>query len=512
MHNPEAIASSASTAGAHVGRYRWVVCALLFAATTINYIDRNALSVLKTTLQSSLNWTDVDYGWVTFAFTVAYAAFPSITGRLIDRYGVKRSLAAALMLWSVMAAAHGLVGTVAGFILVRFLLGAAEAANFPASIKAVAMWFPQKERALATGLFNSGSNLGVMASFVTVWLAITFGWQAAFVAIGGVGVVWLLLWQRAFHAPEDHPRLSHAELAYIRADQPKAQRTIRMPWTQLLRYRQIWPFLVGKLITDPVWWFFLFWLPSYLERERGQNPLTSASLLALIYTGATVGSIAGGWLSGHLIKRGWRVGKARMTTMFIAAACMPGSIIAYYTDSFVVSVAFITLATACHQAWSANLFTSATDLFPAKVSGAVVGLGSTTGGIGGMFITLLAALAVQWTGTQQIVFVVAGLMHPLALLLFWVWLRGRFEQVELSQAAELTQPHRPLILAGAVVTALGAAFIALIAANWRLCVEAATLSGAVTAMTAAAGVGLIGLTLVYAGLPKTAIAVSRSSG
>jgi MFS transporter, ACS family, hexuronate transporter len=506
MQGAEAISSKVAAARAGVGRYRWRICALLFAATTINYIDRNALSVLKTTLQSSLDWTDVDYGWVTFAFTVAYAAFPSITGRLIDRHGVKRSLAAALILWSVMAAAHGLVGTVLGFALVRFFLGAAEAANFPASIKAVAMWFPQRERALATGLFNSGANLGVMASFVTVWLAMMYGWQAAFVAIGAVGAVWLAFWQKWFYAPEEHPRLSSTELAYIRADQPPATESMHAPWTQLLRYRQIWPFLIGKLITDPVWWFFLFWLPSYLERERGQNPLRSASLLALIYTGATVGSIVGGWLSGHLIQRGWSVGKARMTTMFIAAACMPASIAAYYTKSFVVSVAFITLATACHQAWSANVFTSATDLFPAKVSGSVVGLGATTGGIGGMFMTLLAALAVQWTGTQQIVFVVAGLMHPLALLLYWIWLRGRFDQVEISPTAELLRAHRPLIFAGAAVAALGAAFIGLIAVNWRLCVEAATLSGAATAMTAAAGLSLIGLTLIYAGLPKTHLA------
>lgn len=496
--------STAATASlsASVGRYRWVVCALLFVATTINYIDRNALSVLKTTLQADLGWTDVDYGWITFAFTLAYAAFPSITGRVIDRWGVKKSLAAALILWSAMAAAHGLVGTVLGFVLVRFFLGVAEAANFPASIKAVAMWFPQKERALATGLFNSGTNIGVVVSFITVWLATTFSWQVAFVAIGAVGMVWLIFWQTAFHAPEDHPRLSAAELEYIRAGQPPAQETLHLPWTQLLRYRQIWPFLIGKLITDPVWWFFLFWLPSYLERERGQNPLASAYLLALIYTGATIGSVAGGWLSGHLIKRGWHVGKARLATMFIAAICMPGSIIAYYTDSFALSVAFITLATGCHQAWSANLFTSATDMFPQKVSGSVVGLGATTGGIGGMFMTLLTALAVQWTGNQQIVFIAAGVMHPLSLLIFWLWLRGRFDQVDLAQGTDLSRTHKPLLFAGGIILALGIALVLLIVNNWELCVAAATYSGAVSAVTAAAGVGLIGLTLGYAGLPK----------
>lgn len=493
---------SSGSVAAKIGNYRWVICGLLFFSTTINYIDRNALSVLKTTLQGDLGWNDVDYGWITFAFTVAYAAFPSITGRVIDRWGVKKSLAAALILWSFMAAAHGLVGTVIGFALVRFFLGVAEAANFPASIKAVAMWFPQKERAFATGLFNSGTNVGVIVSFMTVWLAMTFGWQAAFLAIGIVGLVWLFFWQRSFYAPEDHPRLSATELEYIRADQPPAQQSLKLPWTQLLRYRQIWPFLLGKLLTDPVWWFFLFWLPSYLERERGQNPLKSASILGIIYTGATLGSIAGGWLSGHLISRGWHVGKARLTTMFIAAACMPASIIAYYTDSFVVSVAFITIATGCHQAWSANIFTSATDLFPQKVSGSVVGLGATTGGIGGMFMTLLTALAVQWTGNQQIVFICAGLMHPISLLIFYVWLKGRFDLVDISQGTDMSKSHGALLKAGAAVALLGALFIALICVNWDVCVAAATLSGAATAVTAAAGVVLIGLALIYAGMPQ----------
>jgi ACS family hexuronate transporter-like MFS transporter len=335
-----------------------------------------------------------------------------------------------------------------------------------------------------------------------VWLATTFGWQAAFFAIGVVGFFWLYFWQRSFFAPEDHPRLSRAELDYIRAGQPPTEKSVHLPWTALLRFREIWPFLIGKLITDPVWWFFLFWLPSYLERERGQNPLRSAWLLALIYTGATVGSIAGGWLSGHLINRGWKVGPARMTTMLIAAACMPGAILAYYTDSFWLSVVLIMLATACHQAWSANLFTSATDLFPARVSGSVVGLGATTGGIGGMFMTLLAALAVQWTGNQQIVFIFAGLMHPLSLLIFWLWLRGRFDQVDIGRPQDLAKRNQPLIVSGSTIALLGVALIALIASNWQLCVAAATLSGAVTAATAAGGVFLIGITLVYAGLPK----------
>ena len=494
--------SVSASAAASIGRYRWTICALLFFCTTINYIDRNALSVLKTTLQQQLGWTDVDYGWITFAFTVAYAAFPSLVGRAIDRYGVKIGLAGALVLWSVMAAAHGVVGTVIGFIIVRFLLGLAEAANFPASIKAVAMWFPQQERAFATGLFNSGTNVGVMLSFVTVWLATTFGWQLAFLSIGIVGLLWLIFWWRAFDAPERHPRVTPAELEYIQAGQPPVEKTLHLPWTMLLRYREVWPFLIGKMLTDPVWWFYLFWLPSYLERERGQNPLKSALLLALIYTGSSVGSILGGWVSGFLIRRGWTVGSARMATMLACAVCMPGSIIAYYTDSFALCVAFITLATACHQAWSANLFTVASDLFPAKLSGSVVGLGATTGGIGGMFMTLLAALAIQWTGNQQIVFIVMGLLHPLSLLILWWRLRGRFEQVDLTHGPDMAARDRTLVLAGSVISAIGGILLGLISANWELCVQAATPAGAAQAATAAGGVAVVGLALIYAGMPK----------
>ncbi len=482
-----------------MGKYRWKICALLFFATTINYIDRNSLSVLKTTLQNSLGWSDVDYGWVTFAFTAAYAAFPSFAGAAIDRFGVKVSLAGALILWSLMAAAHGLVGTVLGFAVVRFFLGMVESANFPASIKAVAMWFPQKERALATGLFNSGTNVGVMVSFGTVWLATNFGWRWAFIAIGALGFIWLFFWFAGFQTPENHPRISAAELAYIRAGQPGAEEKLKMPWTGLLRYRQIWPFLIAKFLTDPVWWFYLYWLPSYFERERGQNALKSAGLLAVIYTGASIGSIVGGWLSGHLIAKGWRVAVARYTAMLIPAVCMPLSILAYYTQNFTVCVALVSLATACHQAWSANVFTSATDLFPSRVSGSVVGLGATTGGIGGMFLTLIAALVIQWTGKQQMIFIWAGLMHPISLLIYWLWLRTKFEPVNLDRPPDLARPHRPLLATGSIIGLAGIALTALIYFNWDVCIKAAKLAGAAQAVTAAVGIIVIGAALVYAG-------------
>ena len=501
-NKPDDTGGIAAKAAGPRTNYRWVICALLFFSTTVNYIDRNSLSVLKTTLQGALGWTDVDYGWITFAFTLAYAAFPSLIGVFVDKFGVKKSLAIALIVWSLAAAGHALVATVMGFVVMRFLLGVAEAANFPASIKAVGMWFPQKERAFATGLFNSGTSVGVMVSFATVWLANTFGWQSAFLCVGVFGFIWLVLWQKAFSAPEAHPRVNAAELEFINAGNTGGEKGIKVPWTVLLRYREIWPFLIGKFITDPVWWFYLFWLPSYLERERGQNPLKSALLIGVIYTGSSIGSILGGWFSGFLMRRGWHVGKARLTTMFIAACFMPGSILAYYTESFTVCVAFITLATACHQAWSANIFTNATDLFPAKVSGSVVGLGATAGGIGGMFMTLLVALAVQWTGKQQFVFIFAGVMHLTSLLIFWLWFRGRFTRVDTDAGLDTNATHVPLIVSGGLVLAFAALLGKMIHDRWDEIVSVVKVAGAAQAVTLAIGFGVIGLALIYASLPR----------
>jgi ACS family hexuronate transporter-like MFS transporter len=491
-----------STARNYIPGLRWWICGLLFFATTINYVDRNSLGVLKTMLERDLGWSEADYGWIQFAFTAAYAAFPSLAGRLIDAKGVKFGLAIMLVGWSVMSMLTALARGTVGFAVARFFLGAAEAGNFPASIKAIGQWFPQRERALATGLFNSGTNVGVMVSFVTVMLATRWGWQAAFVVIGAIGFVWLIAWHFLFHLPEKHPRLSPEELAHIKSDQAQNQEKVNLHWTALLRFKQIWPFLLGKLLTDPVWWFYLYWLPSYLNKERGQNILGSAFLLTGIYTAASVGSIAGGWLSGHLISKGWRVASARYAAMGIAAAAAPSAIFAYYTDNFVLCIILIGVVTSAHQAWSANLFTSATDLFPSKVTGSVVGLGATTGGIGGMFLTLLAAMSIQWVGNQSVVFVWAGLMHPLALLIFWLVLGRDFKMAQIDGVLDMTKKSQPLIIAGTALIALGLALCGLIYANWEASVAAAKLAGAAQAATAAAGVALIGAVLFYAGQPR----------
>ncbi len=478
---------------------RWWICALLFLVTTINYVDRNALSVLKTTLERQLNWSEADYGWIAFAFTTAYALFPSIAGRIVDAVGVKAGLAGGLILWSLMAAAHALVSSVFGFASARFLLGAAESINFPAAVKAVAQWFPQKERALAVGLFNCGTNVGVMVSFATVMLATAYGWRWAFVMIGVIGFGWLVFWIIGYNIPERHGRLSPGEFAYIRADQPKAEKSLQVHWTTLLRYSTIWPFLLAKFMTDPVWWFYLYWLPSYLDKERGRNPLKSALLLAVIYTGASIGSVIGGWLSGFLIGKGWRVGAARYVAMLSTAVWMPGAIVAYYTDNFGLCIALISLATACHQGWSATIFTSATDMFPAKVAGSVVGLGSMAGAIGGMFMTLLAGMSIQWFGTQKYVFIWAGLMHPLCLIIYRLWIGREFRVADVDKPADMSLRHRGLLVAGTFLGLLGLGLAFLIYANWEACVAAARLAGAAQAATAAVGVLVIGLALLYAG-------------
>ncbi|MEO6526763.1 MAG: MFS transporter [Gemmatimonadaceae bacterium] len=495
-------APSAPTTRRYVPGLRWWICGLLFLATTINYLDRQSLSVLKTLLEREMHWSEADYGWIQFAFTTAYAAFPSIAGRVIDTMGVKFGLAIALVAWSTMSILTALARGTIGFAVARFFLGAAEAGNFPASIKAIGQWFPQRERALATGLFNSGTNVGVMASFLTVMMAETWGWQTAFITIGAIGFLWLIAWQMLFHLPEQHPKLSPEELEHIKSDVAQNEEKLKLHWTALLRFRQIWPFLLGKLLTDPVWWFYLYWLPSYLNKERGQDILGSAFLLTGIYTAASVGSIAGGWLSGHLISKGWRVASARYAAMSIAAVCAPFAILAYYTDSFKLCIVLISVVTAAHQCWSANLFTSATDLFPSKVTGSVVGLGATTGGIGGMFLTLLAAMSIQWVGNQSVVFVWAGMMHPLALLIFWFTLGRDFKMADVDTVLDMSKKSQPLILAGTSLIVIGFALSALIYVNWEVCVRAAKLAGAAQAVTAAVGVALIGAVLFYAGQPR----------
>jgi ACS family hexuronate transporter-like MFS transporter len=371
--------------------HRWVVCGLLFFATTINYIDRQILSLLKPILDEQLHWTNAEFGLVNSAFQGAYGVSLLIFGWLIDKYGTKIGYAISIAAWSLAAMGHALVGSVGGFLWARVALGLGEGGNFPAAIKATAIWFPKKERALATSLFNSGANVGaILAPAIVPWMAFKFGWQSAFLAAGTVGFLWLFLWMPWFETPDRKSSLSSKELSWIQSDGPEVQ-SKKIPWGQLLGYRQAWGFILPKLITDPVWWFFLIWLPDFFKQTRGLDIKKSWVLLVTIYSIVTVLSIAGGWVTGHLAKRGWSINRARKAGMLLFALCVV-PIVAVTGASDWGAVLLIGLAGAAHQAFSANLFTTVSDSFPKQAVASVIGIGGMAGAIGGMLFPIVTGM------------------------------------------------------------------------------------------------------------------------
>jgi ACS family hexuronate transporter-like MFS transporter len=371
--------------------HRWAVCALLFFATTINYIDRQILSLLKPILDDQLHWTNAEFGMVNSAFQGAYGVSLLIFGWLIDKYGTKIGYAISIAAWSLAAMGHALVGSVGGFLWARVALGLGEGGNFPAAIKATAIWFPKKERALATSLFNSGANVGaILAPAIVPWLAFKFGWQSAFLAAGAVGFLWLFLWMPWFETPDKKPALSNEELAWIQSDGVEVQAQ-KIPWGQLLGYRQTWGFILPKLITDPVWWFFLIWLPDFFKQTRGLDIKKSWVLLVTIYSIVTVLSIAGGWVTGHLAKSGWSINRARKGGMLLFALCVV-PIVAVTGASDWGAVLLIGLAGAAHQAFSANLFTTVSDSFPKQAVASVIGIGGMAGAAGGMLFPIVTGM------------------------------------------------------------------------------------------------------------------------
>ena len=400
------------------GKYRWVICALLFFATTINYIDRQVLGILAPLLGSEIGWTEIQYGYIVTAFQAAYALGLLVAGRLIDRFGTKLGYSIAIVLWSLAAMAHAVTRSAAGFGAARFALGLGESANFPAAIKAIAEWFPKKERAFATGVFNSGANIGAVAAPAAVpFLTVAYGWQAAFIVTGLLGFVWLLFWLVVYERPEKHRALSPEELAFIRSDPPEPP-TGKIPWARLLTYRQTWAFVAGKFLTDPIWWFYLYWLPKFLNKSYGLT-LTELGLpLVAIYTMTSVGSIGGGWLSSRFISRGWPVGRARKTVMLICAVCIVPIIFAGSVANLWVAVALIGVAAAAHQGWSANIFTTASDMFPRYALGSVVGLGGMAGALGGMLLAASAGYLLEWTGSYMTLFIISGSVYLIALFIF----------------------------------------------------------------------------------------------
>ena len=371
--------------------HRWAVCSLLFFATTINYIDRQILSLLKPILDDQLHWTNAEFGMVNSAFQGAYGVSLLVFGWLIDKYGTKIGYAISIAAWSLAAMGHALVGSVGGFLWARVALGLGEGGNYPAAIKATALWFPKKERALATSLFNSGANVGaILAPAIVPWMAFKFGWQSAFLAAGVIGFLWLFLWMPWFETPDRKSSLSSKELSWIQSDGPEVQ-SKKIPWGQLLGYRQTWGFILPKLITDPVWWFFLIWLPDFFKQTRGLDIKKSWVLLVTIYSIVTVLSIAGGWVTGHLAKRGWSINRARKAGMLLfALSVVP--IVAVTGASDWGAVLLIGLAGAAHQAFSANLFTTVSDSFPKQAVASVIGIGGMAGAIGGMLFPIVTGM------------------------------------------------------------------------------------------------------------------------
>jgi MFS transporter, ACS family, hexuronate transporter len=393
---------------------RWTVCALLFFATTINYVDRQVLSLLAKTLETSIGWDSIQYGYITAAFTAAYAVGLLTAGRLIDRLGTRTGFAIAITVWSLAAMAHAAATSAFTFGIARAMLGLGESANFPACIKTVAEWFPKKERALATGIFNSGANIGAVVAPLTVpWLALHYGWQSAFIAAGALGFIWLIFWLTMYAKPESHSRVSAQELELIQSD--PADKALSYPWLELLPKRETWAFAIGKFLTDPIWWFYLFWLPKYLQETFSLSLSQIMLPVLVVYNVSSMGSIAGGWLSGGLIKRGWNLNAARKTAMLVCALAVAPVLYAPYSKSLWVVVALVSIATAAHQGWSANLFTTASDMFPRAAVGSVVGIGGTVGAIGGVLVQLAAGYIVERTHSYLPLFLFAGSGYVIAL-------------------------------------------------------------------------------------------------
>jgi ACS family hexuronate transporter-like MFS transporter len=382
-----------------IGKYRWTICSLIFFATTINYLDRQVISLVKLNLDVEFGWSKNDYANIIIAFQFAYAVGMIGAGRLIDKLGTKVGYALSLLLWSVAAMAHALVKSTAGFMVARLGLGITEAGNFPAAIKTVAEWFPKKERALATGIFNSGTNIGAIVAPLTVpFIAEQWSWRVAFIITGAIGLIWLLFWFLFYEIPARHKKLSKAEFEYIHSDVDEKPdeliTTEKISWKKLLAYKQTWAFAIGKFMTDGVWWFFLFWLPDFLNEQYHLTNTQIALPIALVYTIATVGSIYGGWLPMNFIKRGWPVFKARKTSMLIYALCVVPVFLAQFIGAYNMwfAVLIIGFAASAHQAWSANIFTTVSDMFPKIAVGSVVGIGGMAGGVGSMALSKTAGL------------------------------------------------------------------------------------------------------------------------
>jgi ACS family hexuronate transporter-like MFS transporter len=412
-----------------VGHYRWIICALLFFATTINYVDRSVFGVLEPELHKIIGWSATQFGIVNASFNLAYAIGFLLAGWMMDRVGTRLGYAISLTIWSLAAAGHAFAGSVSGFVIARFALGLGESGNFPAAIKTVAEWFPQKERALATGIFNAGSNVGAILAPATVpFIFDHYGWQTAFVATGIIGLIWVFFWWPIYRKPQEHPKVSPAELAYIESDPPDPP--IKIRWRDLLPFRQTWAFAIGKFLTDAVWWFYLFWFAKFMSEQFGVQIKEIGAPMITVYLLADIGSIAGGWQSSWLMGRGWTTNAARKTAMLTCAILVvpvafaplaeTSQIFGWTIDAKWIAVLLIGLATAAHQGFSCNLFTLTSDMFPRGVVGSVVGIGGFAGAMGGVLMNLGAGWLKDTTGNYSVMFSIAASMYLTALLIIHI--------------------------------------------------------------------------------------------
>jgi MFS transporter, ACS family, hexuronate transporter len=420
------------------GNFRWTICALLFLATTINYVDRQILSLVKPILDVELGWTNEEFGIVNAVFQGTYGFGLLFFGWFVDKYGSKVGYAVSIIAWSLAAMGHAAVSTVTGFMIARASLGISEGGNFPSAIKATAQWFPKRERAYATSIFNAGTNVGaILAPALVPWIAYSYGWQMAFVFAGIAGLLWLLLWIPLYDRPDKSKRLGTAEKELIESDREEQNETQKVPWGRLLRYRQTWSFIVAKFMTDPVWWFFLIWLPDYFKKTRNLDIKESWIHLVTIYVIVTILSIFGGWVIGYLNKRGWTITRARKTGMFVFALCViPIFLVAELGEWG--AVLLIGLAGAAHQAWSANLYTTVSDMFPKNAVASVIGIGGMAGATGGMLFPIFSGRLLDTftasgnvTAGYTILFTICAFAYVLTFLLHHL-LAPKFESFRMD--------------------------------------------------------------------------------
>lgn len=417
--------------GARLGRVRWTICAMLFVATSINYMDRQVIAILKPTLQHSIGLTEMSYGYIVDAFQIAYALGLLLAGRLIDKLGTRIGYLLVMAVWSLSAMGHALASTVLQFGVARFFLGLGESGNFPAAIKTVAEWFPQNERSLATGIFNSGANVGaILAPLIVPWVTLRYGWHAAFLTTGLFSAAWMLWWYRNYRTPSDHTTLTQGELRHI-YQEAAIEMGPSVPWRRLLTYRQTWGFAIAKFLTDPIWWFYLFWLPSYFSAKFNLNLSHLGLPLIIVYNVAALGSIGGGWLPAPFRRMGLSASRARLAAMLCCACLVVPVFTAGGLKSEWTAIALLSIAAGAHQGWSANLFTTASDMFPRSAVGAVVGIGGMAGAAGGALFAFFAGHILQLTHSYASLFGISASAYLGALMVLYVFAPG-LKKVELA--------------------------------------------------------------------------------